>query len=96
MAKSDARVYALPGLGAKLVAAREDAALTQAAAAAAASVDRPSLSLYERDLKAPTLPVLYRLAAAYGVPPCDLLPPADPAAAAPKPRAKRAKPARSE
>ena len=66
----------MPGLGAKLLAARTEKGLSLSDVKDAVGVDRTNLSLYERDLKSPTLPVLYRLAQAYGVPPSELLPPA--------------------
>lgn len=62
------------GVGAKLVAAREAVGMTQVAAASSANIGRGNLWQYERDRKAPTLPVLKRLADAYGVTVCSLLP----------------------
>ena len=64
----------LPGLGAKLLAARKAAGLTQDAAAKLAAVSRPNLSMYEGESKAPTLPVLAELAKVYRVTLCALLP----------------------
>ena len=95
MEKSERRKYVLPGLGAKLLAARQAAGLTQEAAAKLAGVQRSNLSMYEGESKAPTLPVLAELAKAYRVTLCALLPesppPVPPAAPAPaSPRRRKA------
>lgn len=66
----------IPGLGARLKAARVAAGLTQQAVQEACGVVRTNLVRYERDTKTPTLRVLYVLARAYGVEVCSLLPPA--------------------
>ena len=70
MAKRDA----VPGLGAKLKAAREKAGLTQTAADEASGVAQTNIARYEGDSKTPSLATLYKLAAAYGIDICDLLP----------------------
>lgn len=64
----------VPGLAAKLKAAREAAALTQVQAGEKAGVHHISIAKFETEKATPTLRVLYRLAAAYGVKVCDLLP----------------------
>ncbi len=64
----------VPGLGEKLKGARVAAGLTQVQAAEASEVDRVNISKFEGDNKTPTLATLYKLAAAYGVDVCDLLP----------------------
>jgi transcriptional regulator with XRE-family HTH domain len=64
----------VPGLGSQLKAAREKAALAQAAAAEAAAVPQASISQFETGTKTPTLSTLYKLAEAYGVNVCELLP----------------------
>lgn len=79
-AKSEKKVAKrdqVPGLAAKLKAARERSGLTQEQVAEAASVSRASLSQYESGSKTPTLAVIYKLAAAYGVKATTLLPPDD-------------------
>jgi transcriptional regulator with XRE-family HTH domain len=65
---------AVPGLGEKLKAVRTTAGVTQVAAAEASGVSRVNISSFESDAKTPTLATLYKLAAAYGVNVCDLLP----------------------
>ena len=65
---------AVPGLGEKLKAARAAAGLTQSQAAEASGVDRVNITRFEGDHKTPTLATLYKLAEAYGVDVCDLLP----------------------
>ena len=72
----------IAGLAAKLVAARIAVGLTQSAAADAAKLDNGNLSRYESGAKTPTLAVMIRLAAAYGVSVADLLPTSEPAASA--------------
>lgn len=53
--------------GAELRKAREKAGLTQEELAFKAGVHRTYISLLERDIKSPTLNVLFRLCAAMGV-----------------------------
>ncbi len=65
---------AVPGLGERLKAAREAAGLTQVQAADRSGVSRTNISGFEAEVKTPTLGTLYKLAAAYGVNVCDLLP----------------------
>jgi transcriptional regulator with XRE-family HTH domain len=65
---------AVPGLGEKLKAARAAAGLTQTQAANASGVHQVNISKFELDTKTPTLATLYKLAAAYGVDVCDMLP----------------------
>jgi transcriptional regulator with XRE-family HTH domain len=65
----------VPGLAARLRTAREASKLTQVEAGAKSGVHHISIAKFETDKTAPTLRVLYRLAAAYGVKVCDLLPP---------------------
>ena len=65
---------AVPGLPARLVAVRESAGLSQAAAASLAGIDRPNLSHYETGFRTPGLAVTIRLARAYGVTLNDLVP----------------------
>ncbi len=60
-------------LGAELRKAREAAGLTQEALAFKASVHRTYVSLLERDLKSPTLDVLFRLCDAMGLAPSTLI-----------------------
>lgn len=64
----------VPGLAAKLKAAREAARLTQQEAAERSGVHAVSIARYETEVRTPTLKALYDLAAAYGVGVCDLLP----------------------
>lgn len=64
----------IPGLGAKLRAARENSGLSQVEAGAASGVHHVSIAQYETDKRTPTLAVVMRLAAAYGVTVADLLP----------------------
>lgn len=65
---------AVPGLGEKLRAARIAAGYTQPSAADASGVHHVNISGFETETKTPTLATLYKLAAAYGVNVCDLLP----------------------
>ena len=65
---------AVPGLSEKLKAARVAAGLTQVQAADASGVGRTNITGFESDTKTPTLATLYKLAEAYGVDVCDLLP----------------------
>lgn len=64
----------VPGLAGLLRAARLKAGLTQRAAAQASGVHVMNISKFETAKATPTLRVLYRLAAAYRVDVCDLLP----------------------
>lgn len=66
----------IPGLAAKLRTAREAAGLSQQQAAEATGMYQASIGRYETDKRVPTLAVLYKLAAAYGVEVSELLPPA--------------------
>jgi transcriptional regulator with XRE-family HTH domain len=67
----------VPGLAGKLKAAREAAGLTQKAAGEKADVHHVSIARFETETRVPTLAVLYKLADAYGVGVCDLLPDAE-------------------
>ncbi len=64
----------VPGLAARLKEFREKAGLTQAEAAERAGMYQPDIVRYEKEQRVPTLAQLYKLAAAYGVHVCDLLP----------------------
>lgn len=64
----------VPGLADKLRAAREAVKMSQQDAANASGVHQVSIARYETDKAVPTLAVLYKLAAAYRVNVCDLLP----------------------
>lgn len=64
----------VPGLAAMLRTAREAAGLTQEQAASKSGVSRVGIAKFETDKTAPTLRVLYKLADAYGIDVCDLLP----------------------
>lgn len=64
----------VPGLADRLKAARANAGLSQATAGEQAGVHPVSIAKFETDKTVPTLDVLYRLAAAYGVTVCSLLP----------------------
>lgn len=64
----------VPGLAAKLRAAREASDLTQMEAGEKSGVHPVSIAKFETDVTAPTLRVLYKLAAAYEVTVCSLLP----------------------
>ncbi len=67
----------IPGLAARLVAARTAAGLNQTSAAARSGVHRVNLAAYERERMTPTVRAVYLLARAYGVPVADLLPPVE-------------------
>ena len=84
--ESEDRRDSVHGLAAKLAAARVASGLSQTAASDAANVSRPNLSRYEAGTKTPTLAVLLKLAAAYGVGVADLLPTPKPIAPPPAPR----------
>lgn len=60
-------------LGPHLRSAREAANLTQEELSFAAEVDRTYVSQLERDLKSPTVDVLFRLCKAMGLPASELL-----------------------
>ena len=60
-------------LGAELRKAREAAGLTQEQLAAKAGVHRTYISFLERDVKSPTLNVLFRLCEALGISPSKLV-----------------------
>lgn len=62
------------GLATILVAARAKAGMSQVQASAASTVPRTMISQFEIGAKTPTLATLYKLAAAYGVNVCVLLP----------------------
>jgi len=64
----------VPGLAEKLRAAREAAGLSQVDAGERSGVHHTAIAGYEIERRVPTLMTLYRLAAAYGVKVCDLLP----------------------
>jgi transcriptional regulator with XRE-family HTH domain len=65
----------VPGLAARLRAARESAGLSQVQAGERSGVHHVSIAKFETDKSTPTLRVLYLLALAYEVDVCDLLPP---------------------
>lgn len=69
---------AVPGLAARLRAAREACGLSQVDAGEAAGVHHVSIAQFETDVRTPTLATLLKLAAAYGVDVCDLIPGSDP------------------
>lgn len=64
----------IPGMAARLRAARKKAGLTQTEAARRSGVHYVSISRFETGVKMPTLKALMKLAAAYGVSVCDLIP----------------------
>jgi len=64
----------VPGLAASLRAAREAANLSQVEAGERSGVHHVSIAKFETDKSTPTLRVLYKLAGAYGVGVCELLP----------------------
>jgi transcriptional regulator with XRE-family HTH domain len=72
------------GLGDRLREVRKAAGMTQAAAGEAAGVHYIQITKYETGVATPTVAVLMKLAAAYGVTVNDLLPP--PAGEVPKPK----------
>jgi transcriptional regulator with XRE-family HTH domain len=74
----------IPGLAAKLRAARETAGLSQQQAADRAGLYQATIARYETDERVPTLGALYKLAVAYGVDVCELLPPVPKSKKAPK------------
>lgn len=64
----------IPGLAAKLTDAREAAGLSQVDAGEKSGIHHITIARYETDKRVPTLYALYKLAEAYGVKICDLLP----------------------
>lgn len=62
------------GLADRLKGAREAAGLSQQAAGERSGVHHISIARFETDKRVPTLAMLYKLAAAYGVTVCSLLP----------------------
>lgn len=64
----------VPGLAEKLKAAREAAGLTQQQAADRSGVHAVSIARFESEARGPSVATLYKLADAYGVTVCDLLP----------------------
>ena len=64
----------VPGLAAKLREAREASGLSQVQAGEKAGVHHVSIAMFETEARSPTVRVLYKLAEAYGVSVCDLLP----------------------
>jgi transcriptional regulator with XRE-family HTH domain len=64
----------IPGLAARLKAARDAAGLSQQQAAEKAGTYQVTIARFETDKRVPTLGILYKLAEAYGVNICDLLP----------------------
>jgi len=65
----------IPGLAARLVAARTAAGISQSETARRSGVARENLIRYEQGSKGPTLRIVYLLARAYGVEVSELLPP---------------------
>ncbi|MBM9468821.1 helix-turn-helix domain-containing protein [Nakamurella leprariae] len=61
-------------IGARVRTVREQAGLSMRALAERGGVSQPFLSQLERGLTSPSMATLYRLAAALGLPPGDLLP----------------------
>jgi transcriptional regulator with XRE-family HTH domain len=64
----------IPGLAARLKEVRERADLTQQQAADAAGTYQATIGRFETEKRVPTLDQLYKLAKAYGVTVCALLP----------------------
>jgi transcriptional regulator with XRE-family HTH domain len=62
------------GLADKLKTVREAANLSQQQAADKSGVHQVSIARFETNKRVPTLAILYKLATAYGVNVCDLLP----------------------
>ncbi len=62
------------GLAKKLKAGREACGLSQQDAADKSGVHQVSIARFETDERVPTLATLYKLAEAYGVNVCELLP----------------------
>lgn len=66
------------GIGARLAAARRQAGLSQAAAAARAGTDAAAWCRWERGARLPSLRLLVAAAAACGVAPAELMPTQEP------------------
>lgn len=64
----------IPGLAERLKEVRANSGLSQQSAGELAEVHPVSIAKFESGNTVPTLGVLYKLAAAYGVNICDLLP----------------------
>ena len=64
----------IPGLAKTMAAAREAAALSQQDAGEKSGVHHVSIARFETETRVPTLAALSKLASAYGVNVCDLLP----------------------
>jgi transcriptional regulator with XRE-family HTH domain len=87
----------VPGLGAKLVEARNKLGISQAEAARQAGIQPSNLNVYEKEGRTPGVAVLMRLAVVYRVKTCDLIPDAlgpetdtpEPETPAPKPTPKK-------
>jgi transcriptional regulator with XRE-family HTH domain len=62
------------GLGERLKATREKSGLSQGQAEERSGVSRVNISRFESEIKVPTIATLYKLAEAYGVNVCELLP----------------------
>ena len=60
-------------LGEELRRAREATGMSQEQLSFAAGISRPYVSQLERDLKSPTLDVLFRICAALGLPASELI-----------------------
>lgn len=82
------------GLADKLASARKAAGLSQVQASEATGIKQTNISVFERGKKTPTLATLIKLAKAYGVDPCDLIPKEEPKpepAPAKKPKSSKSK-----
>lgn len=64
----------IPGLAARLKDLRERATLTQQQAADAAGTYQGTIARFETEKRVPTIGQLVKLAGAYGVDVCDLIP----------------------
>lgn len=64
----------VPGLSAALLAARKRAGLTQVQVEELTGIYQINISRFENDKATPTIRLLYKLAEAYDVDVCDLLP----------------------
>jgi transcriptional regulator with XRE-family HTH domain len=65
---------AVAGLSERLKSFREKAGLSQTQAGERSGVHHVSIAKFETDASVPTIATLYKLAEAYGVDVCDLLP----------------------